>query len=77
MWWDYDMGWGGWLAMTIGMAGFWIFVVLLFVMLVRGVGPTGSASPDAREILERRLASGEIDVEEYRQRLDALGKDRL
>jgi len=74
MWWDYDMAWGGWLAMTIGMAGFWIFVVLFIVMLVR---VAGSARPDAREILERRLASGEIDVDEYRQRLDALSKAHL
>lgn len=76
MWWDYDMGWGGWLIMAIAMASFWILVVLLFVSLLRTDGPAGSESSDARDILERRLARGEIDVEEYQQRLDAVSKAR-
>ena len=74
MWWDYGTGWGGWIAMMIGMAGFWILVALVVVALVRSGSSARSESLDAREILERRLASGEIDVEEYRQRLDALSK---
>jgi putative membrane protein len=74
MWWDHDLGWAGWLMMTIGMAGFWILVALLVVALARSGRPTGSESTDAREILKRRLARGEIDVEEYQQRLDAMSK---
>jgi len=74
MWWDHDIGWAGWLAMTFGMGGFWILVALLVVGLVRSGRPTGHESTDPREILERRLARGEIDVEEYQQRLDALSK---
>ena len=74
MWWDYGTGWGGWFAMVIGMAGFWILIALVLVALFRSGSRAGSESMDAREILERRLARGEIDVEEYRQRLDALSK---
>jgi len=74
MWWDHDIGWGGWLMMTIGMAGFWILVALLVVALMRSGRMTGPESTDARDILERRLARGEIDVEEYQQRIDALSR---
>jgi len=75
MWWDYGTGWG-WLAMMIGMAGFWILVAVVVVALFRTAGSSSarSESTDAREILEQRLARGEIDVDEYRQRLDALSK---
>lgn len=48
MWWNHDYGWVGWLAMTIGMAGFWIAVA--------------------------RHARGEIDVEDYRERLEAMSR---
>jgi putative membrane protein len=74
MWWDHDIGWAGWLAMAFGMGGFWILVALLVVGLVRSGRPASPGSTDPREILERRLARGEIDVEEYQQRLDALIK---
>lgn len=75
MWWDYGTGWGGLLGMVIGMAGFWILVALLLVVLFQSSRQTGSDN-SPREILERRLARGEIGVEEYRQRLDALSKTR-
>ena len=74
MWWNNDIGWAGWLMMTIGMGGFWILGALLVVALVRSGRPTSPESTDARDILERRLARGEIDVDEYQQRLVALSK---
>ncbi len=74
MWWDHDIGWAGWLIMIFGMGGFWILVALLAVALVRRGRPIGPESTDPREILERRLARGEIEVEQYQQRLDALSK---
>jgi putative membrane protein len=74
MWWDHDFGWAGWLAMTIGMAGFWIIVGLLIVVAVRASRNPGSQEPEAREILELRLARGDIDVEEFRDRLDAMSQ---
>lgn len=73
MWWDHGLGWAGWVAMTVGMTGFWILIVLLVVAVVRS-GQSTAPRDGAREILDRRLASGEIDVDDYNQRLDALEK---
>jgi putative membrane protein len=70
MWWDQGFGWGGWLMMTLGMGGFWILLIVLVVMLVRS--GTQAGSHNAREILEQRLARGEIDVEEYEKRREAM-----
>ncbi len=74
MWWDHDFGWVGWPLMTIGMLGFWILVALLLVALQWNGRSAAHEGLDAREVLERRLANGEIDVEEYRQRIDALNR---
>jgi uncharacterized membrane protein len=41
-------------------------------MIVRGTQGDRSATPSARALLERRLAAGEIDVEEYYEREAAL-----
>lgn len=71
--WDHDFGWGGWMTMLLGMAGVWILVALVVVALLRSDRRPGAGADDPREILERRLARGEIDVEEYQRRLDALG----
>lgn len=64
-------GWGWWFLMTIGMVAFWALVIYGIVRLVRG-RPSApgewSAPPPAdppEEILKRRLARGEITVEEY------------
>ena len=73
MWWDHDWNWAGWLAMSVGMVGFWVLVALLVLAVVRsGKGPD-PAELEPRQILERRLARGEIDIEEYRERLEAMG----
>lgn len=59
----------GWLAMV----AFWAVVIVGIVWLVREVGGSRrESSPSAGEILEGRLASGEIGVEEYRERSAAL-----
>lgn len=73
MWWNHDLGWAGWTLMTVGTAGFWVLVALLVVAVVRN-GQSNTPRDGAREILDRRLASGEIDVDDYHQRLDALEK---
>jgi putative membrane protein len=75
MWWDHDWGWAGWLAMTIGMAGFWILVALLVLAVVRTDRRPDAEELGPRQILERRLARGEIDVEEYRERLTAMSQE--
>lgn len=85
---DVDhMGGGWWFVMGLGMLLFWVLLAALVVVLVRGAtgggtfgsGRSGnqrrSASThrtDAREVLEQRLASGDIEVEEFRRRMDAL-----
>ena len=83
--WSQGMLGGGWL-MFFGLILGTVVVVLLVVFLVRQTThPSGSgagiaqtplgppSTPDQpREILKRRYASGEIDREEYFQRLGDL-----
>lgn len=72
MGWNHDWGWAGWLPMVIGMTAFWIFVALLVLLAVRAGRRPDAEEPGPRQILEQRLARGEIDVEEYDDRLEAL-----
>lgn len=59
---------------------FWIAVIAGIVLLVRayrsaGGAPSVRAIPralDAQQILDERLAKGEIDIDDYRSRSDAL-----
>ena len=70
---DLDGGW--WIVMGLGMVLFWALVILGIVWLVREIGGghghasrAGARGPDPLEVLDRRLAEGEIDVEEYEER---------
>jgi putative membrane protein len=68
---DFDNGW--WIVMGIGMILFWGLVILGVIWLVRELahprGDLGRGGGDhAREILDRRLAEGEITVVEYEER---------
>jgi len=64
----HGIGWGWWLVMSIGMVAFWGLVIYAIVWLVRG---QPSQPPDQRprerpeEVLKRRLAEGEISIDEY------------
>jgi putative membrane protein len=84
--WGHGAAWGagGWL-MGIGMIVILVAVVLLVVYLVRSTTtqqthpPAYYAAPpaqqtveSARDIVQRRYASGEIDREEYLQKLKDL-----
>ena len=71
-------GWG-WLLMTLGLLGFWALVAVLALALLRRPGPLDQQPPPdrqprpgAEEILAERLARGELDPDEYRQRLQTL-----
>jgi putative membrane protein len=65
-------GWG-WLLMTLGLLRFWALVAVLALALLRHPGqPDQQPQPGAEEIMASRLARGEIDAEEYRQRLQTL-----
>ena len=54
--------------------GFGGLVLLVAVVLVGGrfLGSRGDGLDGARSLLHRRLASGEIDIEEYYERESAL-----
>ena len=67
------MGFG----MIGGMFLFWIVLIGLAVLLVRGLfqnnrANTANESPSDRQILEQRYARGEIDQEQYRLMLKDL-----
>ncbi len=83
-----DMGWGNhmdnwgagwWILMTVLMVAFWGLVIFGVVWLVRSLagGHPGDLGRSATEVLDHRLASGEISPEEYRQRRDTLSGGRL
>ncbi len=68
------MGWN-WFFLALLIVG----VILLVVALVRGLsggrGNSGPAGPSrAREILDERYARGEIDTDEYHDRVQQLGE---
>ena len=70
-----DNGWG--LVMLLGMVTLWVVIAILIYWLVRQarerpVPPAPPAASSAEQILAERLARGEIDAAEYRERLDAL-----
>jgi putative membrane protein len=77
MWHDWnDMSWWGW-TMMIAMTLFWLVVVVAVAVWVARKGgerPLAPAPPEpsATELLDRRLAKGDIDVEEYERRREAL-----
>ncbi|KOS57877.1 SHOCT domain-containing protein [Rhodococcus rhodochrous] len=67
------MGWyggAGWTA-ALAMAGFWLALAGVVWAVVRAAAPPDPGD-DARRILDRRLASGEIDLETYRALRDEL-----
>ncbi len=84
--WNDGMGntnWS-WIPMMIMMIAFWGGLAWVVVTLVRhNAHPTGAAlapppvaptSPpsDPRQVLSERLARGDIEIDDYRARLDAL-----
>lgn len=73
--WDSGMGAGGWVLMIIAWAALIGVIVWAIARLIPGRASTGAgeqARESAVEILDRRLAAGEIDTEEYARRREAL-----
>lgn len=74
----YGMGGWGWIFMSLGTLAFLglIALVVWAVLRTSNSGNSGARSaPDggsAREILAQRYARGEIDDQEYQQRLHTL-----
>jgi len=85
MYWDNDHMDGGWaVLMMLGMLVFWTAVVIVLAWALHsvwsskapgaGTQPTGlgGSHGDAEDILASRLARGEIDPDEYKNRLAVL-----
>ena len=73
------MGWGGWVVMILAMGAVWALVGVAGIVIFRGVRRGRTVTPserDASQILDERFARGEIDVDEYHARQDALRATR-
>jgi putative membrane protein len=77
---EHMSGWGYALGI-IGMVLFWAVLVLAIAAAVRYLDrkrresfppPPPPPPPTAEQVLAERFARGEIDADEYRQRLDTL-----
>lgn len=82
--WNGGMGAAGWLFMSL----FWVLLLVVIVWAAAQLFPgrretvataTGpvlapKAAEDPQQILDRRLASGEIDVETYEKLRETLAK---
>lgn len=80
--WHSGYGWVGWLFAVVAGVFFVALVVIVIALAVRYLGgrqegaaqPTGT--PSAELILSERLARGEIDGDEFRERMRALHEHR-
>jgi len=73
------MGAGGWVLMLLSTLALWALLIAAIVLAVRplrGPQPPGRVteprSPAAEGVLAERFARGEIDSDEYEQRLRTL-----
>jgi len=70
---DGDVGTGWMIAMMLGMVLFWGLVVGVVWLLREAIGRGHhGAGVDPLAILDRRLAEGQLSVEEYEQRKKTL-----
>jgi len=78
MYWGNGMSGWGYFLMALNMVLFWGLLITGIVLLVRYFGgerrqPPPAGATDPRQVLAARFAHGEIDEDEYRQRLKVLG----
>jgi putative membrane protein len=73
VWYMHGTGWGWWVLMSLGMIAFWVAIIYLVLWLLRGT-PRRPREPQeppaddsALEVLQRRLAAGEISGEEFEE----------
>jgi len=73
MMWHHSWGAGDWLVMSLMMLIFWGALVAGAVWLVRNARrPLEHSNGTARQILDEKLARGEVTEEEYLRRRDLL-----
>jgi len=76
MFYGNPMGAGGWVLMVLSTLAFWALLIAAIVLAVRTLRdsrPSGTATTGSAEgILAERFARGEIDSDEYTQRLQTL-----
>ena len=73
-WHHGEIGTGWWFVMMVLMVLFWAAVIAAIVWLVRyaAAGASSAGSRDPQELLDERLAAGEIGIEEYERVRTAL-----
>ena len=72
MFYQHNMGAGGWIFMALGNIIIWSLIIAFIVWLARDLRTRPhrhhiTSGATASEILDRRLASGEITPEQYQQ----------
>jgi uncharacterized membrane protein len=72
MFYQHNMGAGGWIFMALGNIVIWGLIIAFIVWLARDLRTRPhrhhiSSGASASEILDRRLASGEINPAQYQQ----------
>jgi putative membrane protein len=73
----YGGGWGGWLLMSLMMLGFWVLAAIAAMALWRWSRQEQQRSTDsARDVLDDRLARGEISEADYLRKRDLLSSRR-
>lgn len=80
MWQNGGWGWGGWILMALVMVLLWAAVITAIVLAIRYLAGGDShrnqagagSARTAEDVLAERYARGEIDDDEFRQRLTFL-----
>ncbi|MGB8503848.1 MAG: SHOCT domain-containing protein [Mycobacterium sp.] len=79
----YGSGWGwvGWIITAIVLVVFFAVLITAVVVAARSLtgghrGPGGHQVRGAEDVLAERFARGEIDADEYRQRVTLLREHR-
>jgi uncharacterized membrane protein len=67
----HHMGWGWAVLMTLG----WLALLGLFVWVVTLAIRERRSPPSARELLDRRLAKGELSIEDYERARAAMSRE--
>jgi putative membrane protein len=77
---EYGGSWSGWglALMWLAMVAFWGVIIWAVYLVVAGTSRhrTGGENDNPQLILDRRLAKGEIDEDEYRRARDLLDSSR-